>query len=234
MNTREAIISAALRLLTANLPLPSSSSVGSLPFQAGSDSYDFNLASELSKYAYAFSFEPYALNTPIELDTSIYPAPQEGSTYRYYTKPADTGELFVIIRSEDVEAALSLVIQGKSGIQNQVSYTPVGNNLIQVVSEDDNLFLLYTNLNPSPLRMSAPFKNGLRYSIAADLLPHYKDARGARTADRFRQESVIEFSEAKRIDEYSNSKQQQTPTLDDILLRGSTDGRIGYSPADYY
>ena len=239
--TKAGIVESAIQLLSGNLPSAISPASLSSPLASGGIAYDSIIESELSKYTYAFCLEPYRLTPAITPDLTRYPAVPEDANVRYYTAPSSAGELLAISKGENLSTILRLAIRGKIDIPNRIGFAPIGDSLIQVSSIDDDLWLVYYTTNPEPVRMTGPFVNALRYLIASDLAPQYKESSGLRIGKYYLDKGLAEIDEAQALDSRSSSDTPDKVTLDDVIYRGRPDGSItykydgagGYAPGSY-
>ena len=226
--TKAGIVNSAIQLLSGNLPSAISPASLSSPLASGEIAYDSIIGSELSKYNYAFCLEPYRLTPSITPDLTRYPEIPSEANVRYYTAPENAGELLAISKEDNLSTILRLAIRGKIDIPNRIGFTPIGDALIQVSSIDDDLWLVYYTTNPEPTRMTGPFVNALRYLIASDLAPQYKESSGLRIGKFYLEKGLAEIDEAQALDIRSSSDTPDKITLNDIIYRGRPDGSITY------
>ena len=229
MNTKAEIVQAAIQLLSERVPTSLSSSSGTRPVDAGVASFDFNARSELNKYPYSFTFKPYKLSQKAVFDADAWPQ-NTNTVYSYYTPPADMGRPLAVVTAEVLESSFQPLIIGKRNVRS-VPYTYIfSQNTIQVASEDDNLWLVYSSTEIEVPKMNEPFKNALRYFIAADLIDAYKDTKSARTRTQYLQMAALEIASAKRVDVLLANEFQTVPSIDDVIHYGRPDGRVaGYA-----
>lgn len=226
VKTKEAIVQSAVQLLSGSLPNISTPASLSSPVLAGSLSFDYILATELATYNYYFSLTSYPLTVKELPDEAKYPLSEDAQA-AYYSLPPDSGEPLCIVSQTFLTDALSQAFFGKNKVQNTVAFAPVGQNLILVQSLAEDLYLLYYSVSPPIENLSAPFINGLRYLIASDLAPQYKELSSTRLSRIYSIKGRAAIREAQSLDTRSSSKKEENYTIDDYIERGGPDGRIG-------
>ena len=134
------------------------------------------------------------------------------------------------MKEDQVAQVLNILIRGKIDLPSYAKtlFNPIGDGLIQVQSEDDDLWLIYYRTDPNPLRLSGPFVNALRYFIASDLSPLYKESSGLRAGRHYYNLALNQIDEAQSLDIRSSSDNPKPTTIDDTLYKGQPDGSTIY------
>ena len=237
IRTKDDILNSAMVSINDQLALPPEAGAGSRPLSSLNQEYDFIVPSQIEAFPYVFSFDSQLLQTPIELDVTKYPANTTNS--RYYQRPEGLGTAFCVVTADYVHTALSLLSKGTRELTRYiptVRFNLVPPNYIKVESDEENLYLLYTNTNVGVEYMSAPFKQAVKLYLVGFGVYRFttSKAQAVRIQKHWYMLADAEITEARRINFDTASPEPSAPTLDDVMRYGQPDGSLNQGGGTVY
>ena len=218
-NTKQELILDALKLITSNPQVPTRGYDSNVISGSAAVSYDYILSVELSSFIYGFGLRVEKLENPqSEKD-------QGNNTHNIYQIQGDVGLPIGVFDDNGLPSAKLLI--GTVGYKNIPSYIYriEPDNKIRVITEETEkqLNLVYITKDVPVSEMSAPFKNGMRFAVAAEAAS--KLVPETNLSLTWQRKAKINFSKAKEFSIKSGDFYTYRPgSYTDRALNADVDG----------